>query len=160
VAETTVTIKYGKGYEETWAVFKGSNDEVRGNILDYFAVPAENVEGLSLSELVVNVTNLAHGKGNAAALLGGVVIGSRPTEPADSATVTQDGKDEAQNTTASDPWADDAPAEPQGPHPVLAVIEAATSVEELKRIWAENQAALTDADLLAAWKAKGKALST
>ena len=66
----SITIKYGKGYEETWAGFTGTVPEGREDIIDYFGVDRATVTELTLSELVVNVTNLAHGKGNVAAMLG------------------------------------------------------------------------------------------
>lgn len=152
MSELTVTVKYGKGYEETWAVFKGQNDEVRENIINYFGLDRASVADLTLSDLVVNVTSLAHGKGNVGAILGGVVIDPKKA-------------DEAQQPsgTSSDPWAGvesgDATPEQTGPHPLLAQIEACTTRDELKRLWAENQEAFADADLMAAWKAKGKSLT-
>lgn len=103
------------------------------------------------------MTNLAHGKGNVAAMLGGVVLGSKPTE----ATTTSD---EGQQPTGSAAWAE-AEAEtaaPSEPVDLLASlregIESALDRTALKRLWAENQEAFADADLTAAWKAKGKSL--
>jgi hypothetical protein len=155
-----VTIKYGKGYEETWAVFNGQVGEVREDIMSYFGIDPENsaVANLTPSELVVNVTNLAHGKGNAAALLGGVVIGSQPAT-ATSAPASPK-VDEGQQPSGSDPWAAAAASTPATPaaNPMLALIEAVPDVPALQRLWAENQAAFQDAEVMAAWKAKGKAL--
>lgn len=154
-----MTIKYGKGYEETWAVFNGQTQEVRQDILDYFGIGSVSVANLTLSELVVNVTNLAHGKGNVAALMGGVVLGSQPTE-ATANVPAQRTSDEAQQPTSDDGWGDE-PAAPAGNplQPLYDAVEACADKDALKRLWAENQVAFADADLLAAWKAKGKALS-
>lgn len=130
---------------------------MRENIVGYFGLDSASVADLTLSELVVNVTNLAHGKGNVAAMLGGVVLGSTPTEiPA------PQGDEAQQPSSGGDPWADaedSTPAEPVDTlAPLRAAIEAATDRDALKRLWAENQAAFADADLTAAWKAKGKSL--
>jgi hypothetical protein len=42
---------------------------------------------------------------------------------------------------------------------ILGEIEKKTTVQELKKLWAENQSFFSDAAVMAAWKAKGKALS-
>lgn len=148
---TTVTIKYGKGYEETWVSFRGSNEDVRKDIVGYFGLAdSASVADLTLSELVVNATNLAHGKGNVAALLGGTVIPSSGTT-----------NDEAQSDTRAAAWAQaEQQASEPAVNPVLAQIEACSTVDELKLLWAENQAAFSDADVEAAYKAKGKALTS
>jgi hypothetical protein len=144
----TVTVKYGKGYEESWVVFRGpSITQVREDIIDYFGMDRASVAELTLSDVVVNATNLAHGKGNVAAALGATVIKSGPT-PA------------ATENPASSAWAQAAQQEAEAPaeNPMLARIAATTNVDELKRLWAENQAAFAEADVMAAWKARGKAL--
>lgn len=143
----TVTIKYGKGYEESWVVFKGASTEaVREQVIAYFGLDSASVAELTMSDLVVNVTNLAHGKGNAAAVLGATVIKTEKTKP-------------AEKKADDDPWADDEGGEAEGPKPILAQVEACQSVAELKKLWAENQSEFADADVMAAWKARGKALS-
>jgi len=149
----SVTIKYGKGYEESWANFTGLLPEVREDICTYFGVDGESVTELTLSELVVNVTALAHGKATASSVLGAVAI-PESSSPAPAATVAQSSGDQ---TEGHDPWTQ-AGTEPEGPNPLLAQIEACTDVEALKRVWAENQAAFADTELMAVWKAKGKAL--
>jgi hypothetical protein len=159
VRELTVTIKYGKGYEETWAVFKGGTDEVREDIISYFGLMRDSVTELTLSELVVEVTSLAHGKGNIARFLGGTII--PPSEA---------GPDPAPAASApsGDPWAavGSGAATPPAAQPaedpnayILGEIEKQSDVAGLKRLWAENQNFFADPAVMAAWKAKGKALS-
>lgn len=148
--ELTVTIKYGKGYEETWAVFKGMVTEVREDIIAYFGIDSASVAGQTLSELVVNATSIAHGKGNVAATLGAVAI------PA-----SDQGNQDSAPAQGQDVWAQaEAAAQQQPPavNPLFAQIEACGDVGALQRLWAENQAAFADAEVMAAWKAKGKAL--
>lgn len=147
---TTVTIKYGKGFEETWVVFNGLTDEIRDDILLYFGVERESVTELTLSEIVLNVTQLAHAKGNVGKYLGGTFI-------------NQSSQSEARSSAepSGDPWAEAgaAPAQPKE-NPLFGLVESCATVDELKRLWAENQEAFKeDEKLTAAWKAKGKALS-
>ncbi len=147
---TTVTIKYGKGYEETWAVFRGTTEELREDIVAYFGLDGASVAAMTLSELVVNVTNLAHGKGNVAATLGATAIPSSTSEAA--------------QAEGSDPWAA-ASASPTTPaaepavNPIFEAIKGCTTRDELKRLWAENQPQFADAAVMDAWKARGKELS-
>lgn len=156
--ELTVTIKYGKGYEETWAVFKGSPDEVREDIISYFGVMRDSVSELTLSELVVEMTSLAHGKGNIARFLGGTIIppseAAAPPAPAPSG----DPWAAAQSSTPVHTVADNQQAEDPNAY-ILGEIEKQTDVASLKRLWAENQSFFSDPSVMAAWKAKGKALS-
>lgn len=150
-----MTIKYGKGYEETWAGFTGRVDEVREDILDYFGISAEVTKALTMSELVVKATQVAHGKGNAAALLGAMPVSA----PAAAAVETAPDKaDPWAGVEGADESAGVAEAAPVG-NPHLAAIEKCSSVEELKLWWSSNQEAYNaDAEVKAAYSTKGKAL--
>ncbi|MFJ6183783.1 hypothetical protein [Streptomyces sp. NPDC092295] len=156
----TVTIKYGKGHDDTWAIFKGASVEIRANILEFFGMDPETQKGLSLSSVVINATNIAHSKGLIATALGATVV--EETTNAEPAKPT------------SDPWeaasAQQAPsastgrasvAEPKVADPnayILGEIAKKTTTQELKKLWAENQSFFSDASVMAAWKAKGRAL--
>ncbi|MFB8020043.1 hypothetical protein ACFC36_15955 [Streptomyces rubiginosohelvolus] len=101
-----------------------------------------------MSELVVEATSMAHGAGNIAGLLGGRVI---PQTAADSAP-----------TSAADPWAE---AQNDRPAPkddssgwILGEIDKQTSIADLQRLWAANQTFFSDEGVMAAYKAKGRAL--
>jgi hypothetical protein len=158
VRELTVTIKYGKGYEETWAVFKGNPDEVREDIISYFGLMRDSVTELTLSELVVEVTSLAHGKGNIARFLGGTIIppSEAGPDPAPASSSSNEDPWAAAGATTSAPAAQ--PAEDPNAY-ILGEIEKQSDVAGLKRLWAENQNFFADPAVMAAWKAKGKALS-
>jgi hypothetical protein len=141
-----VTIKYGKGYEDTWAVFRGSVRQVRDLICDYFGFECKDETSLSLSALVVNATNLAHGKGNIASILDARIISETPND-----------------APANDPWAAASASEPEQPTAnksawILGEIERAPSLDELKKLWAANQAMFDDPAVMAAYKARGRAL--
>lgn len=143
-----VTIKYGKGYDESWVTFRGDGETVRRDIVGYFGVDSASVTDLSLDSLVQNVTQLAHGVGAAAAALGAVVVSEQPAE---------------KPASSEDPWAvadarikADASAPPVR-NPVLDLIEQVDSVEALKVLYVDQKIA-ENAELAAAWNVKGKAL--
>ncbi|QDK03202.1 hypothetical protein SEA_TUANPN_31 [Streptomyces phage TuanPN] len=169
MSELSVTIKYDKGHDATWAVFRGSPDEIRSDIASYFGFQREAIAELTLSELVVHATDLAHGKGNAARFLGAAVLPSQsasaetkhaPASNEDPWAVA--GSPQSQSAWAN-PAAQQAPAtEPKADDPnawIMGEIEKQTTVDGLKRLWASNQSFFADAGVMAAWKAKGKALS-
>jgi hypothetical protein len=142
----SVTIKYGKGYEDTWAVFRGTVGQVREQICGYFGFECKDWTGLSLSDLVVNATNLAHGKGNIASILDARIISDTPND-----------------APANDPWAAASASEPEQPTAnksawILGEIEKAPSIDELKKLWAANQAMFADPAVMSAYKARGSAL--
>ncbi|MGW1258441.1 hypothetical protein ACWD5Q_25490 [Streptomyces sp. NPDC002513] len=49
-------------------------------------------------------------------------------------------------------------AEQSGTKALLEQIEACRTIDELKRLWAENQAAFSDSAVMDAWKARGRVL--
>ncbi|MFF9095661.1 hypothetical protein ACF1AX_21310 [Streptomyces sp. NPDC014802] len=155
-----VTIKYGKGYDDSWVVFEGSTPEVRAEIIDYFGMDPETQRGLSLSSIVVNATNVAHGKGLIATALGATVV--EETNTAAPAKPTEDPWAAASAAQSSGPWPGSASvAEPKKEDPnayILGEIEKQTTVDGLKKLWAGNQSFFSDAGVMAAWKAKGKSL--
>ncbi|UFD97970.1 hypothetical protein PQC18_gp32 [Streptomyces phage Pablito] len=160
MSETTVTIKYGKSYDDTWAVFKGTSAEIRANILEFFGMDPATQQGLSLSSIVVNATNVAHGKGLIATQLGGTVI----EETSDDEPAKPNGDPWAAASAQQTPsaWSGSASAaEPKASDPnayILGEIEKQTTVDGLKKLWAANQSFFSDASVMAAWKAKGKSL--
>ncbi|QYW07950.1 hypothetical protein SEA_TRISTE_31 [Streptomyces phage Triste] len=168
MGELSVTIKYDKGHDATWMVFKGSASEIREEIAGAFGFQREAIAELTLSELVVAATDLAHGKGNAARFLGAAVL---PSQGAPAETTTAPASNEDPWAVAGSPqsqsaWANpaaQAPAtEPKAEDPnawILGEIEKQTTVDGVKRLWASNQSFFADPVVMAAWKAKGKALS-
>ncbi|MFE0104118.1 hypothetical protein [Streptomyces sp. NPDC059009] len=142
----TITIKYGKGYEDTWAVFKGTPEDIRSWITLHFGFKPEMVEYLTLSELVVEATNIAHGNGNLAAYLGATRIGVQQPE----------------EQRTDDPWsqAEAAPATAQdsGSAWALAEIKKQASIGDLQKFWAGNQTFFADPEVMAAYKARGREL--
>ncbi|MFF8845484.1 hypothetical protein ACF08N_22620 [Streptomyces sp. NPDC015127] len=155
-----VTIKYGKGYDDSWVVFEGTTPEIRAEVIDYFGMDPETQRGLSLSSIVVNATNVAHGKGLIATALGATVVeettNEAPAKPAGDPWA-------AAASTSSGPWPGSASVaeQPKAEDPnayILGEIEKQTTVDGLKKLWAANQSFFKDPAVMAAWKAKGKSL--
>jgi hypothetical protein len=150
----TVTFKHGKAYDDTWTVIKAlSVSELRHDLLAYFDIDASAVEGLTTFELVTNLTGVVHGSSNAATMLGAVAI-----PQVDRASLEQ----------TDNPWAglddDDTKEETylstESPFQHLFdAMNAATDVKELQKVWATNQAAFQNEELMTAYKARGKELS-
>lgn len=153
----TIKVPESKKYagDNPWFVFEGTDPErVKANIGATFGI---DTEGLDLASVVINAQRLVTGLGAVAHGLGGTVLASGPSDtaapqsaaPAASGSVFQQAQ--AGGSAA-------APAQSDS-DPILEAIEMAKTVDELKQIWAENQAAFADAKYMDPWKAKGKALS-
>ncbi|MFI2674004.1 hypothetical protein ACH5AU_31360 [Streptomyces albidoflavus] len=142
-----VTVKSGREQDDWWAVFRGANHEVYDDLSVFFGLDSENVTNLSLHELVSEASKLAQG---AALITKG--LGATPIP--------------APQPSAGDPWTE--AAHPAAPAEVSAAQDSTTALldqvaacattEELKRLWATNQAAFADQAVMDAWKARGRAL--
>jgi len=157
-----LTVKYGKGYEAPWAVFHGQPNEVREDIATWFGIEPSAVVELTGSELAINVSQLAQGKGNAASVLGAVVINSAPgvqvAAPASGVDVWA-GLDNGTVTAGTEEWPLDSE---ERDHPFATVINEiakAGDTKELQRVWAANQPAFKDETVMTAYKARGKELT-
>ena len=178
MSELSVTIKYDRGHDSTWAVFRGTPGEIRQDITEYFGLERESVAGLTLNQLVQNVTQVAHSGATAGAQLGAVALPSKSTDqalmdaiktPAPAPAPAEPILVPAPSTPNDDPWgaveakaeasqSPSAPAEPER-SPLYELIDSTTTVVDLQKLWATNQAAFSDAELMQHWKAKGRALS-
>lgn len=144
-----VTIKYGKEYDKTWATFQGDAIAVYDQLLTYFGL--EN-EGLTLNELVINCTEMAHGTTRAVTAFKGTVVKGHKSTP-DEAQQPSGEEQATPETTTEDPYAI-----------LTQQIKAENiSVDTLRRLYADNTEMFTaDTDeakaLKALWKARGKEL--
>lgn len=162
----SITIKYGADKDDTWMVFQGTTPEVRAGIIGYFEIDPEDEVGLSLNQLVVNATKMAHAAGRAAGTLGATNIQKPKTQAASKPAVA--GESGTAPAAAKDPWAEAEqaapakPAEPEKPkrNPIYDDIDGATNVKpELAKVWAQHQSAINaDPELLAYFKAHGAKL--
>ena len=162
MSELSVTIKYDKGHDATWAVFRGTPGEIRADVMEFFGMDPATQAGLSLSSIVTNATQIAHGKGLIATALGATVVEETTTSEAP-AKPQGDPWAAASAQQASSAWSGSASVaeQPKASDPnayILGEIEKQTTVDGLKKLWAANQSFFSDASVMAAWKAKGKSL--
>lgn len=146
-----VTLKGGKGYEDSWVNIGASNvGELRRSVAAFFGWREDELDGLSPAQIAFNATQEWHAMNN----VGRAFDGARATRSGSSA------RDRA--------YAEAAKQDPKDV--LLAQIEAQETVLSLKRLYGENKATFEDkdndgnptaaaAELTAAYKAKGKALS-
>ncbi|MCX2949953.1 hypothetical protein [Lentzea sp. NEAU-D7] len=166
----TVTIK-GKGDKaDPWAVFYGSPTEIRDDLTAFFGLDSYTTEQRTLHELVQLAAKIASGAPMPAGMQASSSSDSEAEAEARAMKLLKDelgAKPVAEGTTAEDVWANasSSPSEPPWPtddkpavNPMLAQIDACTSVDALKKLWAANQAAFADGSLMDAYKAKGRAL--
>lgn len=149
----SVTIKHGKGYDETWVGFTGLLEEVRTDIATWFGIDSASVTGQTGHELSVTGTTIAHNINNVRRTLGGT-----PATDAEKAA-----GESKPAVDGEDPWSVARDGKSPGPvtpaeNPLLAQIAGCKDVEALKRLYAENKAAMAG-DVFEAWKARGKELS-
>lgn len=143
----TVTVKYGKGYEAAWITFRGSPSQIKSDLVQTFGL--EGQDDLNLGSVVLNAQSVAHALHNTGTVLGGTVVGTGKAKGDKPASSEQAG---------GDPWAQaEEPADPY--EGVKALIAATTTVDELKRLYAETPEIATTPEVLAEWKARGKALT-
>lgn len=124
----TVTIKYGKGYEEPWVVFKGSVHEVFANVSDYFDIQTD--EEWTLNELVLEANRIAHGGANVVREFGAKPAAVEKTSPS--------GNAEADTSVEAESASD---SEALGPvESLVQKMKEAGSVDDLRTLWLENKA--------------------
>lgn len=155
--EISVTIKYPeqKKYEGApWAVFKGSVEQVRAQIVAYFGFDADQVAGMSLHEVVLLAQSSAKNAGMLATTLGAVPV-SQESQPEQSGPTGESVWSQVgSNQPAATPPADENPNAG-----LISLIEGAASLEDLKRLWFDNKAAFdADPKVQDAYKARGKFL--
>jgi len=147
---TSVTLK-GDGKDATWIVFHGSPAEIRSQIKAVFEIEGE--EGAPLFDLINEATRLFKSSGNINSTLGGRVVGK-------SGGSTPSGN-------GGSAWDRAANGEGQQEEPVdinvvrlTKAIEEASDVDTLKLLYARDKAHFDgNAELFAAWQAKGQSLS-
>lgn len=142
-AEVSVTLKHDGKYEAPWIVFRGSPEQVKADIIEALGWDKDAGDGKSLLELVHQADKQAKAEYGVKAHLGGRTISKERKSSTES--VSEDTSAEAE-------------AAEEG-NPLLAQIAAVNTVDDLKKLWAENQEAFKDGELMTVWKARGKELS-
>jgi hypothetical protein len=135
----------------TWIVFHGSPSHVKSQIIEVFDLDEKAAER-PLYDLVNEATKLFKSVNAVGGQLGGTVL-SKGSEKSEDGDVWQQVANANANSTP--------PAEEKADvDPILAALENCKTVADVQQIWAENQSAFNDnADYMAAYKARGKALS-
>lgn len=137
MSEVSVTLKAGKGFDDTWVVLRGGSvEEVRGLMTDWFGVPSEQHAGLTPSEVEKIVTRANHGTSAIINTTGGTPIAEVEDLPQE-----------------------ETPAKADPVEILLERVEAVTTVADLKLLWAEHKEHFSDDRLKKAYSAKGKALT-
>lgn len=136
----TVTLKYGKGFEDPWLVIRGGTaEEAKRRVVD--AVGLEGAEGLTLAEVIVNAKNVVQGANAVASTLGGTAIPRSAPKVEEQAPSAQ--------ATAEDKGAD-----------LLEQIEKLGTKKEGQQFYLSNRSAIdADATVMSAMKDKMKKLS-
>ena len=129
MTELSATLKYGKGYEDSWLVIRADNaSDLKKAIEEATGLSGE---GLSVVDLIHNAASHVHQVSKMGTALGATVIAEKPAEPAAPA--------QAQEQAA----APAAPA-PQAQAPSLEdQIASAKSASELSDLFLKNKAAFT-----------------
>lgn len=167
----SVTLKGGRDFDAPWIVFSGTVDSIREDIISAFGFNAKDDDGnevsnapdLDLHDLAVEAARAFTAQYGAAQTLGGKPVGrgrsgGNRRSTSSSSQGSESGSAWDQAAAEQQPAAEAAPEEPQGPD-LPALIEGCASVADLKNLWADHTDALQgDADLLAKWKARGRAL--
>lgn len=144
----------------TWIVFHGSPAKIREQICEVF-----QIEGADrpLYDLINEATDLFKASATVSSNLGGRVLDAGSGQ-------------QQQSSGGGDVWAQAAAAKQDSPpwnqqqqqqeekkedvDPILAALEACTTVAEVQQVWAENQSAFNNTPAyMEAYKARGKALS-
>jgi hypothetical protein len=151
--ESGFTIKAGKGYEAMWLTPKGSPAEIVSWLMEAFGFTEDMVGGMTPYEVAVMAEDVMQGRRNLAAQLGAVQLSTteqqaRPSgATGEAAWAIVDGEAGGQQT----------PAVNENQWLIEALTNAAT-VDDLKRLWAENKAAFSDEAVKGAYSARGAAL--
>jgi hypothetical protein len=140
------------GKDGTWIVIHGTPAEVRRQVIEVFDM--EGQEDQPLYDLINEATRLFKASGNINSALGGRVVGQKTSEDK-----RPSGGGSAWDRAASG----EGEAEQVDPNVtrLTAEIEGVESVDALKELYARNKVHFDgNDDLMAAWKAKGKSLSS
>lgn len=130
----SVTLKYGKGYEEPWLVIKTDTvEQAKALISEATGLPGD---GITLSDLVYNAAQHVRKINSVGSVLGGTVVTETPAE---------EPKPEPQAQPADNGLAEK--------------IDKATSKGDLTKLYLDNKSAFdADTDLMGALQAKSATL--
>jgi hypothetical protein len=159
---TSLTVKYGKDYDDPWVVFRGSPSAIREQALEYFGVTPDERQGqLDTHSLVIELVYLAQSSYHVATQAGGQTIPPKTDAvPADEKPSSEAAEiPEPSSPAGGDVWERAAAARKKPEPTLLERIEACETRVELQDLFVANQEALAPGtEAREAWKARGKAL--
>ena len=129
MTELSATLKYGKGYEDSWLVIRADNAADLKKAIE--EATGLSGEGLSVVDLIHNAASHVHQVSKMGTALGATVIAETPAEPAAPAQI------QAQAAAPASPA-------PRAQAPSLEdQIASAKSASELSDLFLKNKAAFT-----------------
>ena len=127
MTELSATLKYGKGYEDSWLVIRADNAADLKKAIE--EATGLSGEGLSVVDLIHNASSHVHQVSKMGTALGATVIAEKTEEPA---------------APAQEQAAAPAAPAPEAPAPSLEdQIASAKSASELSDLFLKNKAAFT-----------------
>lgn len=147
--QSSVTIKLGPGHEAPWFVFKGGPGIIRRQILEAFG--AEDDAEVSLIDMI------AKSSVDAQAVYSLATGGASPATGGRRASYAPRGQQQPKAAEPS-PGEEEKAEESRNISRILEAIEAAKTPQELKLVWAKDQAAFSDTRLQTAYKSRNNAL--
>ena len=138
--QSTVTIKYTGGYDSPWLVLAGSPADIRAQMIEAFGWDASTLTELSLSEMIVRASTEANALFTGVSGLGGTIEKGQPAAAK---------RTPANKPAAAKPASSEAPT---GDEAVAIVLKSANTLDDLKKVWTRNSAAITASeDLQKLW---------
>ena len=149
--QSSVAIKLGPGHEAPWLVAKGGPGTIRRQILEAFG--AEDDAEVSLIELI------AKSSVDAQAIYSLASGGAAPATGGRRASYSKDsGQKSSPKAEEASPADEEKAEESRNISRILEAIEAAKDPQELKLVWAKDQAAFSDTRLQVAYRNKNSRL--
>jgi len=146
--ESTATLKYGKGHEDSWFVAKGTPAQIKQQVIDYFGLTGEDLAEKTPHEIVLQGQSIAQGTSAVSGKLNGSIDWpSSSDRPAAAKKGGSKKKSEPKKEEDEHPWGQ-----------VLAQIELAETEDALKKLFAVNKEAFQNADVKEASKKRFAAL--
>ena len=133
MTELSATLKYGKGYEDSWLVIRADNAADLKKAIE--EATGLSGEGLSVVDLIHNAASHVHQVSKMGTALGATVIAETPAEPAAPAQAQAQAQEQAAAPAAPAPQAQAPSLEDQ--------IASAKSASELSDLFLKNKAAFT-----------------
>ncbi|GGU77320.1 hypothetical protein GCM10010211_49050 [Streptomyces albospinus] len=138
-----VSVPFGADTEDPTIRLSGPEGAVREAIGSSFRFDSDTLTNATLAELIIEASRMARSASQIVHGLGASVVPSQPDSQA----------------STPRPAAQPPMPEQSGAKALLEQIDSCRTIDELKRLWAENQAAFSDSSVMDAWKARGRVLA-